>query len=102
MKRPPLPRGVANHPDLDSTRFDSLDWSMDARSCHAGACCILLVLTALHVAMLDLPRQAWAETEGAPDTRPDLEDRQGWGADNQTMQNTKSAPELKQKAHDTK
>jgi hypothetical protein len=73
---------------------------MDARSRPARACCILLALTTLHVAMLDLPRQVLAETtEGAPDTQRDLEDRQGWSADKKALEATKRATDLKAQAN---
>jgi hypothetical protein len=72
---------------------------MDVRSQHAHACCILLVLTTLPVAMLDLSRQAWAGTEAAADTQPDLEDRQGWSADRKALEATKRATDLKAQAN---
>ena len=72
---------------------------MDVRSRRSRCCGILLLLTTLHLAVFDFPRRALAETEGAEDTRPDLEDRQGWSADKKAREATKRAADLKAQAN---
>jgi hypothetical protein len=71
---------------------------MDVRSGRARAFCILLVLSTLHLAVLDLPQPAMALSEGAADTGPDLEDRQAWSVDKKALEATKRATDLKAQA----
>jgi hypothetical protein len=72
---------------------------MDVRSRLARCVGILLALTALHLSILDLPSPVLAQTEGAADPGPDLEDRQAWSADKKALEATKRATDLKAQAN---
>lgn len=72
---------------------------MDVRSGRARAFGILLVLATSQLAVVDLPTPAVAQSDGAVDTGPDLEDRQGWSADKKALEATKRATELKAQAN---